>query len=128
MKIKFTKFKTEEVEVDVTLLPEGTSYWKLDKYCSPYKTQFIRVTVEGDVTDLLVVQIARLEVPIIRLHKFGNREIGEFIRGSSREYDYLCEGLKDLLFFDVGEHKTGCVEISRISEEEFVKQLNSILY
>lgn len=124
MKIQIRKINVSHTEVEVSLLPVGVSYWKLRKYCSPYNTQFIRVVVNKyNEVKLLVLETAYSEFKV-RFHSIGSHNAGEIINGNSKEFDYINEGFIDVLFYGKGEHNTGCVEITEVTEPEFTNELN----
>lgn len=122
MEFTFKTSITTEETINVQLLPELVSYWQLEKYCSPYNKQFVRVIRERRGYRLMTLtnsygswSIKFSELSLNNSWLFIDKNLN--LRGG--EFAHLTEGLTDVLFAGKGEHSTGCVRINRTNKNAF---------
>lgn len=122
MEISIKSYNVTEQKINVELIPQLISYWKLRRYCSPYNTQFVRVIRQQRAYNLMTLTNNYGDWSIKYNHLDLNNSLlftdsNLNLRGN--ECAHLNEGLTDLLFAGKGAHVTGCVEVTRITQDEF---------
>jgi hypothetical protein len=127
-KIQLEQFVRQTVDVEVTLLPDGVSYWYLRKYCSPYNEQWIRVVHKNNRYKLTTFQLAYGEFKL-RCNDLYYSNGGGFMNSKfnfvDKELAHINEGLSHVLFQGKGDHLTGCVEVKECTIDDFIQAINN---
>jgi hypothetical protein len=55
MEISIKNYNVTEQKINVELIPQLISHWKLRRYCSPYNTQFVRVIRQQRAYNLMTL-------------------------------------------------------------------------
>lgn len=121
-KIKLEQFVRQTVDLEVTLLPEGVSYWYLRKYCSPYNEQWIRVVHKNNRYKLTTFQLAYGEFKLRCNELHYNNGVGFMdakLSFTDKDLVHINEGLSQVLFLGKGDHLTGCVEVKECDFDDF---------
>lgn len=128
MEFTFKTSITTEETINVQLLPELVSYWQLERYCSPYNKQFVRVIRERRGYRLMALtnsyggwSIKFSELSLNNSLLFADKNLN--LRGN--EFAHLNDGLTSVLFAGRGEHSSGSYGVERIKKAAFDNALNT---
>lgn len=127
-KIQLEQFVRQSIDLEVTLLPEGVSYWYLRKYCSPYNEQWVRVVHKNNRYKLTTFQLAYGEFKL-RCNELyysnGVRFMDAKLSFTDKDLVHINEGLSQVLFLGKGSHLTGCVEVKECDFDDFNNAINN---